>query len=336
MHKVSARHPPHTPTTPQSRPQQPTPICFAHTFSAPILHTRLKSTWHGFRKEGVNTCPNTVNSTDIANRIVEAILAQKLQPGARLGEQALSMLFDCSRTLVREALMQLAARGIVTVSSRRGWYVVQPSQAEAREAFEARRVIEMGLIRSAKPMAATALKRLSEHLKEEQAALAGNDVGQRSYLLGDFHVCLAECLGNQLLADTLRDFTARTTLIAMLYQSTHDAHQSCAEHVAIVAALKSGNHAEAERLMDLHIGQVQSALNVQADTDPLAELRAALTPLGRTAPGTPTAPAATGSKAGSAKPLNPKARKRLTRLAATAGTDSPTTTPPDTYLGALL
>jgi DNA-binding GntR family transcriptional regulator len=300
------------------------------------LHTRLLSTWHGFRKEGVNTCTNTVNSTDIANRIVEAILAQKLQPGARLGEQALSMLFDCSRTLVREALMQLAARGIVTVSSRRGWYVVQPSQAEARETFEARRVIEMGLIRSAKPMAPAALKRLTEHLKEEQAALAGNDVGQRSYLLGDFHVCLAECLGNQLLADTLRDFTARTTLIAMLYQSTHDAHQSCAEHVAIVAALKAGDTAEAERLMDQHIGQVQSALNVQADTDPLAELRAALSPLGRTAPGTSTAPAAKGSKADSAKPLNPKARKQLTRLAATAGTDSPTTTPPDTYLGALL
>ena len=44
-----------------------------------------------------------MNSKDIADRIVEAILAQKLMPGTRLGEQALSMLFDCSRTLVREA-----------------------------------------------------------------------------------------------------------------------------------------------------------------------------------------------------------------------------------------
>ena len=51
-----------------------------------------------------------MNSKDIADRIVAAILAQKLMPGTRLGEQALSILFDCSRTLVREALMQLAAR----------------------------------------------------------------------------------------------------------------------------------------------------------------------------------------------------------------------------------
>jgi hypothetical protein len=37
-------------------------------------------------------------------------------------------------------------------------------------------------------------------------------------------------MGNSLLADTLRDFTARTTLIAMRYQTPHDAAQSCAEH----------------------------------------------------------------------------------------------------------
>jgi DNA-binding GntR family transcriptional regulator len=98
-------------------------------------------------------------------------------------------------------------------------------------------------------MQAAQLARLQQHLAEEQAALAGPDVGRRSYLLGDFHVCLAECLGNQLLADLLRDLTARTTLIAMLYQSTHDAVQSCAEHVEIVQALQAGDSARAEALM---------------------------------------------------------------------------------------
>jgi DNA-binding GntR family transcriptional regulator len=220
-----------------------------------------------------------VSSTDIAQRIIEAILAQRLAPGTRLGEQSLCMLFDCSRTLVREALVRLATRGIVTVSSRRGWYVVQPSHDEAREAFEARRVIETGLIRRTGPVGKAAVKRLKQHLKQEQDALKGDDVGQRSYLLGDFHVCLAECLGNQLLADTLRDYTARTTLIAMLYQSTHDAVQSCQDHVAIVDALAAGDVAQAERLMEEHIGQVQAALRLAPVNDPLANLREALTPI---------------------------------------------------------
>lgn len=247
-----------------------------------------------------------VSSTDIAQRIVAAILAQRLAPGTRLGEQNLSMLFDCSRTLVREALVRLAARGIVTVSSRRGWYVVQPSHAEAREAFEARRVIETGLIRSNGRVDKAALKRLRQHIRQEQAALQGDDVGQRSYLLGDFHVCLAECLGNQLLAETLRDFTARTTLIAMLYQSTHDAVQSCADHVQIVEALERGDVTAAERLMETHIGQVQAALRLGAPADPLADLREALAPVGE------SASPATGTR----KPRKPPSPDRETYLGA--------------------
>ena len=254
-----------------------------------------------------------VSSTDIAQRIIEAILAQRLAPGTRLGEQALSMLFDCSRTQVREALMRLAAKGIVTVSSRRGWYVVQPSHDEAREAFEARRIIEMGLIRQAQPMDKAAITKLRRHLKEEKAALKGNDIGQRSYLLGDFHVCLAECLGNQLLADTVRDFTARTTLIAMLYQSTHDAVQSCQDHVAIVEALEQGDASLAEQLMQDHIGQVQAALRLKAPNDPVALLREALAPLKERE----TAP----------QPTSPRK---------TQSTQSHTPSQTETYLGALL
>jgi len=221
-----------------------------------------------------------MTSSEIAQRIVEAILARKLLPGTRLGEQALSILFDCSRTLVREAPMQLTERGFVQVSSRRGWYVVQPSASEAREAFEARRVIETGLIRLAPTMEKNTINRLKQHIDQEKAALKEQDIGRRSYLLGDFHVCLAECLGNQLLADTLRDFTARTTLIAMLYQSTHDAEKSCRDHIDIVKALEAGDKALAEQLMSEHIGQVLSDLNLQpSPSDPLAELRQALTPL---------------------------------------------------------
>jgi DNA-binding GntR family transcriptional regulator len=221
-----------------------------------------------------------MTSRDIADRIVQAILARRLMPGTRLGEQALSLLFECSRTLVREALMQLTARGIVQLSSRRGWFVVQPSESEAREAFEARKVIETGLIRSAQPMQPATLRRLKRHIQEERAALKATDVGRRSFLLGDFHVCLAECLGNQLLADTLRDFTARTTLIAMLYQSSHDANESCQEHIDIVQALEQGDQALAERLMAAHIGHVQATLQITAvPSDPLAQLRQALAPM---------------------------------------------------------
>ena len=236
-----------------------------------------------------------IAATDISQRIVEAVLAQKLAPGARLGEQQLALLFDCSRTIVREALTRLAARGIVTVSARRGWFVIAPSTDEVREAFEARRVIELGLIRGQGRLPPEAIARLEQHLQQEQAALQGDDIGPRSFLLGDFHVCLAECLGNSLLADTLRDFTARTTLIAMRYQSSHDAALSCQDHVAIVAALAAGDSVRAEALMAEHLASVQAALRLPAEEDPLQQLREALAPLPASVPTDPAEPAYLGA-----------------------------------------
>jgi len=271
----------------------------------------------------------SISASEISARIVEAVMARKLAPGSRLGEQQLAMLFDCSRTIVREALTRLAARGIVTVSARRGWFVIEPSEEEAREAFEARRVIEVGLIRSAGSAGGiekAALRRLKHHLQREKAAIKDSDVGARSFLLGDFHVCLAECLGNNLLADTLRDFTARTTLIAMLYQSTHDAAQSCDDHVRIVDALARGDAAAAEALMAEHIGTVHSALRQQTQNDPLAHLRDALAPL----QGTPSGDKPKAQVLHTSSAVKGKAARKTTAKPATPSDDS------STYLGALL
>ena len=271
----------------------------------------------------------SISASEISARIVEAVMARKLAPGSRLGEQQLAMLFDCSRTIVREALTRLAARGIVTVSARRGWFVIEPSEEEAREAFEARRVIEVGLIRSAGSAGSidkAALRRLKQHLQREKTAIKESDVGARSYLLGDFHVCLAECLGNNLLADTLRDFTARTTLIAMLYQSTHDAAQSCDDHVRIVDALARGDAAAAEALMAEHIGTVHSALRQQTQNDPLAHLRDALAPL----QGAPSGDKPKAQLLHTSTAVKGKAARKTPAKPATPSDDS------STYLGALL
>jgi len=232
-----------------------------------------------------------VSPTSIAARVVEAILAQKLAPGDRLGEQALAENFGVSRTMVREALMQLQARGFVEVQSRRGWYVVEPSPDEARDAFAARRIVEGGILAEAGRPLAKVIRSLREHIADEEAAIAGADAATRAFLLADFHVCLADQMGHRLLCDVLRDLTARTTLAATLFQSKHEAAQSCAEHAAIVAALEAGDGAQARSLMLAHIGNVEEALQVEPAADPGADerLRATLAPLALPrGPGRPT------------------------------------------------
>ncbi|SDD72935.1 DNA-binding transcriptional regulator, GntR family [Cupriavidus sp. YR651] len=248
-------------------------------------------------------------SADIAQRITEAMLAQKLLPGSRLGEQELAALFGVSRTLVREALMRLAARGMVTVSSRRGWYLIEPGADDIRAAFDARRIIETGLLRDVskdRPPSQPAIHALKVHIAREKAALDGDDAGARSFLLGDFHVCLCASLGHGLLVDTLRDLTARTTLVASRQQSATAARRSCAQHEDIVNALAAGDGTRAARLMAAHLHEVHASLSVVPPEDPLAQLRHALAPVSDATSLTPStgSPQASGNAAPAPQPTS--------------------------------
>ncbi|MFW7266565.1 GntR family transcriptional regulator [Gluconacetobacter sp. Hr-1-5] len=212
----------------------------------------------------------------IEDRIIHAALSGRIAPGERLGEKELSEIFGVSRTLVREAMMRLQARGIVEVSARRGWFVIEPSVEEARHTIDARRALEVGMLVTLDRASPGMIRALREHVRAEQKAIASGDRAERSYLLGHFHVCLAETLGNPVLASLLQDLTTRTVLIAALYQSSHDAHESCGEHGGIIDALEKGNSTEAARLMDVHLRHVEKALNYRSAASRLDHLKAAL------------------------------------------------------------
>jgi DNA-binding GntR family transcriptional regulator len=208
--------------------------------------------------------------------IVDAILSGSIRAGTRLGEQALATLFEVSRTSVREALIRLETRGILQVSPRRGWFVIEPSLEEAQEAFQARRAVELGILRTGTADGVAIAEKLREHIRQERDAIAADDIGARSYLLGDFHVCMAEACGHRILADILRDLTARTVLISALYQSSHDARASCDDHAAITDAIAANDQNRAAELMTAHIGNVEAGLTRRLDQDPLLDLRQAL------------------------------------------------------------
>ena len=71
-----------------------------------------------------------------------AIIEQALEPGAKLPEDAIGERFGVSRTLVRHALGQLAAEGLVELRRNRGAAVARPSWDEARDIFDVRRGLE--------------------------------------------------------------------------------------------------------------------------------------------------------------------------------------------------
>ncbi|OLP55722.1 GntR family transcriptional regulator [Rhizobium rhizosphaerae] len=208
--------------------------------------------------------------------IVQSVLARRIRPGARLGESELATVFGVSRTLVREAMMRLEARGIVEVRPRRGWFVIEPSRLDAAQVFQARRALEAGLMRVMPPLTEAARAKLHAHLDEERRAIAEGDHPRLVCLMGDFHICLVELIGNPVLADILRDLTARTILISMLYQTDEHAEESHRGHCRIVEALERGDPAGAADLAILHLDEVEAGLDLDMATDPLADLRRSL------------------------------------------------------------
>lgn len=229
----------------------------------------------------------------IGDSLINAIAEQRIAPGTRLVEEELGKAFGVSRTVVRQALTQLAAQGFVTVRSRQGWFVIEPSEAEVRQAFAARRLIEATLVREFVRVAtARQVKALRGHLHEQHDAVDNEDAPRRTRLLGDFHVRIADMLGNAHLVRIVEDLVTRTNLMAMLYQSQQEASHSAGEHEDILRAIENGNADEAVRLMEEHLRNVESGLKHRKVSDPVARLLQALDVKPAVGPGSERAGAA--------------------------------------------
>jgi DNA-binding GntR family transcriptional regulator len=212
----------------------------------------------------------------IVESITAAIVGRRLMPGTKLSEQKIADIFQVSRTLVRQALNQLSRDRLVTLEPARGAFVAMPSVEEARQVFEVRAMLECSLARRlCARITDRQIAELRAHLRDESAAVSRTDVPGRTRLLADFHVVLARMLGNDVLAQLMADLLSRSSLIALMYQSSHSAEHSLAEHVQIVDALEKRDPRLAAKLMEHHISAVEKNLHL----DPRAvDLAAALRP----------------------------------------------------------
>jgi len=85
---------------------------------------------------------DSTKADEIALELERAIVTGELAPGTVLRQEHLSERFAVSRTPVREALRQLAARGLVSFEPNRGVRVRTLSRDELYEAFLVRAELE--------------------------------------------------------------------------------------------------------------------------------------------------------------------------------------------------
>ncbi|MCJ2143100.1 GntR family transcriptional regulator [Methylobacterium sp. E-066] len=206
----------------------------------------------------------------LRQRIEDEIVSGELALGARLDENQLAERFGVSRTPIREALLQLAATGLIQTKPRRGAIVSAPEPHLLLAMFETMAEIEAACGRLA------ARRLVPEDAEALQAALAGC----RAAILTDaesyyaenyvFHTVVYRASRNAFLAEQALSLHRRLAPYRRLQlRARQRLPQSLAEHEAIVAAIVAGDEAGAAEALRSHV-------IVQGDrfTDLVAGLRA--------------------------------------------------------------
>lgn len=220
----------------------------------------------------------SASEDSIYERVLAAIFEHRLAPGTKLGEDRLAGIFGVSRARIRRVLPRLAHEGVVRLEPNRGAFVAQPSVAEARDVFDARQLIEPGIVErlARRGDLPAMLVQLRQHVTSERRARAANDTRAIVRMSGEFHVLLAEMAGNALLAKTMRELTSLTCLIIALYDKPSVPSCLGEEHGDIVDALAAGDAPRAMKLMIQHLNHVAQNLDLSVAEPAPMDLESAL------------------------------------------------------------
>ncbi|MBF5006759.1 GntR family transcriptional regulator [Diaphorobacter caeni] len=264
----------------------------------------------------------------VQSLISEQIISGHFKPGTRLDERELAQQFNVSRTPVREALRQLAARGLTQLLPMRGVVVSEISVKDLTEILHANCELEAMCARlaaeSMTTMEKTELQYVHERTKEFVAEgnldkyLDANRELHRLILEGAHNTVISRMVGE--IRDRLSPYRqfhpAETDRLA----TSHDAHKEIVE--AIVGGQGEAAYL-AMRAHNAHLGnaalralrqakEAEGTTAAQEAAEKPARKRAAAAAKTERAPGAPAkrgrpAKATTTATAGAAT-----ARKRVT------------------------
>ena len=190
-----------------------------------------------------------------------AILAGEYAPRQRLVEIDLCERFGTSRFILRSALQELAAQGLVEFQHNRGARVRDVSLAEAIEITEVRILLE-GLLaaRAAERVTKSEAALLRKLVKDMRSAVQKSELLTYSELNARLHSAIRDIAAHETAARLLRqlrDQTVRHQFTLSLVPGRPAV--SLPQHEAIVAAIIAREPGQAEQAMHQHLRSVIEA-----------------------------------------------------------------------------
>jgi DNA-binding GntR family transcriptional regulator len=207
-----------------------------------------------------------------------AIFEGRFKPGDRLVEREICELLDVSRTLLREALSQLEAEGIIRIIPHRGPIVADYTVEEARAIYELRAVLEEMAGRLFVERASEKeRKELETAFAELKLAYKGRQQKSRLAVKSSFYAALCAGAHNPVLVEMLRLIHGRVTMLrAKTLAHPGRLSLSVAELKDIVQAVKRRDADAAAAACRRHVmnaSAVATELMLDEDKSPAAPKR---------------------------------------------------------------
>ena len=190
-------------------------------------------------------------SDELREAIEEKIAVGVYPPRMRLDEAVLLAEFGVSRTPLREALIQLAAQGLIELRPRRGAVVAEISPQRLVEMFEVMAELEAmcGRLAARRMTAADQMQLIVAHNACEAAAKSQN-ADDYYYANEKFHFAIYAASHNGYLEEHVRQLHRKTRVYRRLQLRVRDRiGNSFSEHDGVVQAILAGDsELTAERL----------------------------------------------------------------------------------------
>ncbi|MGE7472057.1 GntR family transcriptional regulator [Bosea sp. NPDC003192] len=149
-----------------------------------------------------------------AQTLREAIITGALVPGERLVEASLAKRMGVSRPSIREALSQLAAEKLVTITPNKGPSVAAISWDEAQEIYHVRSLLEgEAAFLFATRAERDDLARMRKALREFERAIAKSETTILVRSTGDFYAVMLSGCGNRIITEVLYGLNARVGVL---------------------------------------------------------------------------------------------------------------------------
>jgi DNA-binding GntR family transcriptional regulator len=194
-------------------------------------------------------------ATQFRDQIEEEIVTGILFPGDKLDEMSLANRFGVSRTPIREALLKLAAGGLIELRPNRGAIVSAPNLTQLLEMFDVMAELEAMCGRlAARRLVPEDEKQLRTALDACRLVTESGDPDAYYYENEQFHRAIYTASGNSFLIEQAITLHRRLAPFRRLQLRVNNRLKtSLREHEVIAAAIISGDHVSASTAIRAHI-----------------------------------------------------------------------------------